>query len=244
MHNFSLQACNCRYKFSIISAQVQCTPPKRKKARMHFNQSDIDKVLISDEDIDKFLRGKVSFNPLLVSQKQLRLPAYLYCRFVNKEDLITIKDNGNTFYKQVSEYKSKRRSFPTPPWSVAKIPRKRLGVKDHHYCSKLKSCTPWLSKDFPQSVKRNVRLSQSRDSSEEKIYASIEVDYGDDYVLVQETDDRFGYIPQTFAAGGTVAFPPVDDNEIWTIGFVQAVVYQPGRPHVVQRYRNPHNGKN
>ena len=81
-------------------------------------------------------------------------------------------------------------------------------------------------------------------SSEEKIYASIEVDYGDDYVLVQETEDHFGYIPQTFAAGGTVAFPPIDENEIWTIGFVQAVVYQPGRPHVVQMYRDPDSGKN
>ena len=87
-------------------------------------------------------------------------------------------------------------------------------------------------------------MSQNSKSSEEKIYASIEVDYGDDYVLVQETEDHFGYIPQTFAAGGTVAFPPIDENEIWTIGFVQAVVYQPGRPHVVQMYRDPDSGKN
>ena len=216
--------------------------PERKKVRMHLNQSDVDKIIISDEDINKFLRGKVSFNPLLVSSKQYRLPAYLYCRFVNKEDLITVKDTRNIFYKQVS--KSQRRNFPTPPSIITKVPRERLGVKDHYYCSKLKSCTPWLSKEFPQSVRRNVRLSQNSKSSEEKIYASIEVDYGDDYVLVQETEDHFGYIPQTFAAGGTVAFPPIDENEIWTIGFVQAVVYQPGRPHVVQRYCDLNSGKN
>ena len=208
---------------------------------MYFTQSDIGKVEFSPEDL-KFLRDQVSFNSILIGRKQLRLPAYLNCRFVNNEDLTTVEETSN-FFCPVEGYKSKSKLFPSIPPSIANIPRERLGVKDYHYCSKLESCTSWLSKDFPQSVRRNIGISQSNKSLADKIYASIEVDYNDDYLLVQETHCKVGCVPQRFVAVGTVAFPPINNREIWTVGFVHAVVNKSGRHEAIIKYYNQEFGK-
>ena len=228
------------FKLNNVLAPVQCNPPN-SKGRMYFTQSDIGKVEFNPEDL-RFLRDQVSFNLDLVNRKQFRLPAYLYCRFVNHEDFIAIEETSN-FFCPVEGYKSKSKEFPTLPPDITEISRERLGVKDHHYCSKLESCTPWLSKGFPQSVRRNIKTSQNNKSLEDKIYAAIEVDYKDDYLLVQETHCKVGCIPQRFVAVGTVAFPPINSREIWTVGFVHAVVNKSGRHEAIVKYYNQEFGK-
>ena len=213
---------------------------------MYFTQSDIGKIHFNPEDL-RFLRDQVSFNFDLVNQKQYRLPAYRYCRFANEEDINNIYYTKcykrSLLYKKVKGYKSKSKSFPFLPSCVANAARIRLGVRDHHYCSKLDKCTPWLSKNFPQSVQRNMTLSQINKSFGDKIYASIEVDYEDKFVLTQETNMQVGYTPQRFIAYGTVALPKIDDKEIWTVGFVQAIVNNSGRCQIIQKYYNEHTGE-
>ena len=133
--------------------------------------------------------------------------------------------------------------MPTPSISIAKLARIRAGVKYHHFCSKLKECTPWLDKEFPPSVKDSRSSTQKDTNSEVKIYASIEVNHKDEYVYVQETHDKFGYYPQRFVAVGTVAFPPIAAGEIWTIGFVQATINDSGKTQTVEKYLNRDSGK-
>ena len=235
---------DCHLK-TIFSAQVQCNPPKRNK-KTNFTQSDIGKIQFNPEDL-RFLQDQISFNFALVNHKQFRLPAYRYCRFANEEDLDNLNNtkcyNRKKLYNKVSGYKSTSKSFPTLPSSIANVARMRLGVEDRHYCSKLDECTPWLSKNFPQSVQRNMTLLQNNNSFGDKIYASIEVDYQDKFVLTQETDRQVGYIPQRFVAYGTVALPKVDKKEIWTVGFVQAVVNDSGRCQIFQKYCNQDTGE-
>ena len=72
----------------------------------------------------------------------------------------------------------------------------------------------------------------------QSIYAPIEINYKDEYVLVQETRSQVGYKPQRFVASRTIAFPPIGDKEIWTVGFVQVIVNDSGRFRIIQKYRN------
>ena len=58
-----------------------------------------------------------------------------------------------------------------------------------------------------------------------KIYAGVVATHSsdDDFVVVQEAERRFGYMPPVFAAKATVAFPPICRGEVWTVGWVQAL---------------------
>ena len=135
---------------------------------MYFTQSDIGKFDFNSEDL-RFLRDQVSFNFDLVNQKQFRLPAYRNCRFANEDDLNVVVDRRKKLYNKVDGYKSKSRAFPTLSYKIANLARTRLSVEDHHYCSNLVFCTPWLKKDFPKSVQRNKILTRNNTNMGDKI---------------------------------------------------------------------------
>ena len=90
-------------------------------------------------------------------------------------------------------------------------------VPDH---SDLRKCTPWLSKKRPESVERSTNRPLVGN-----IYVGVVATHSsdDDFVVVQETESQFGYMPHVFAAKATVAFPPICHGEVWTVGWVQAV---------------------
>ena len=78
--------------------------------------------------------------------------------------------------------------------------------------------TPWLKKEAPKSVQ-----TSSTNQLKGKIYVTMTTKYENDHLYVQETEDLFGYMPPCFNVRATVAFPPVCKNEVWTVGFIQAV---------------------
>ena len=39
--------------------------------------------------------------------------------------------------------------------------------------------------------------------------------------MVQEGSKVFGYMPHLFALESFVLFPPIESNEVWTVGFIQ-----------------------
>ena len=84
--------------------------------------------------------------------------------------------------------------------------------------SDMGTSSPWLNKEAPTSV----RMS-SDNPQEGKIYVTMTTKYSSDYLFIQETENHFGYMPPCFNVNATVAFPPVHGNEVWTLGFIQAV---------------------
>ena len=82
-------------------------------------------------------------------------------------------------------------------------------------------CSPWPSKSAPASS-----ISNDECPLGGKIYCSVQMFYGeesDNYVLTRETREIFCYQPFWMHATGLVAFPRVKRNEVWTIGWVQAI---------------------
>ena len=85
-------------------------------------------------------------------------------------------------------------------------------------------CSPWLSKAEPLSV---VQSRESRKSKERaNIYTNITATHSvdNDYIVVQETEGKpFGYCTSAVVVKATVAFPPICEGEVWTIGWIQGV---------------------
>ena len=166
-----------------------------------------------------------------VNPVKSRMPKYQYKRFANpihfkncfphEETLLSL----DSFVDESSlKYlKNKRRVLNNASF------RKLLGTveqrfhqiipKPKHY--DLSLCSPWLSKKRPMSVK-NCRNRPH----EGKIYIGATVTHSsdDDFVAVQEAEeDLIGYMPPIFAAKATVAFPPICEGEVWTVGWVQTL---------------------
>ena len=78
--------------------------------------------------------------------------------------------------------------------------------------------SPWLRKEAPESVQTSEGSLLGG-----KVYVTMTTGYRCDYLLLQETENHFGYMPPCFNVRATVAFPPVCKNEVWTVGFIQAV---------------------
>ena len=93
----------------------------------------------------------------------------------------------------------------------------------------------WPSKETPPSV-----LSSQKSSFGGKIYSSVSAKHIDDSLVVQETEGRIGYLPSLFVAKATVAFPPVCEGEVWTVGWIQALTKNEAKI-IRQNLRQPEN---
>ena len=101
--------------------------------------------------------------------------------------------------------------------------------------SNLPSCYLWPSKETPPSVLKSQICSFSG-----KIYSSVSAKHIDDSLVVQETESRIGYLPSLFVAKATVAFPPVCEGEVWTVGWIQALKKNEAK-FIRQNLRQPEN---
>ena len=178
----------------------------------------------------EFLGGIVSLNPVLVKNVEKRMPKYKIKRFANACDVmkafptrreLTADKILNTTLdsKCLSHLES---SHPVEDMShLTETTKTRVNklIKGGKQID-LSLCSPWLSKEKPRSAvqSKNIPLKG-------KIYSSVWVRHSvkDDFVVVQETYDRVGCMPAIFDAKATVAFPPICDGEIWTVGWIHAL---------------------
>ena len=181
---------------------------------------------------NEFLSGIINLNPLLVNQVHLRMPNYRYKRFAEADDVIKVFPSANsTTTAQVLnshlDFRTLRDLEENKPFgdegfsNVFETVRERFHpfVPKQNY-SDLSLCSPWLSKEMPSSAKNCINSSVKG-----KIYISVAVTHSseDDFVVVQETESRIGFMPPVFAAKSTVAFPPICEGEVWTVGWIQAL---------------------
>ena len=114
--------------------------------------------------------------------------------------------------------RSSKLDFKTPKYSDERLISK-VKVNKDYFCSTLKFCSQWQNKNSPKSV-----LNSRQTLHKGKIYASLEAIYKNDSsksLLVQEGNKFFGYYPHMFILEGLILFPPIESNEVWSIGFIQ-----------------------
>ena len=177
-----------------------------------------------------FLSGKLKLNPRLVNRLQTRMPRYRYARFADACDVTNtfsmVDDAEPILNDQIDDFTlddvdnlqdPRDVSFGRMILSAMKRFHRFVPVPDH---SDLRRCTPWLSKERPESVE----ISTKR-RFEGNIYVGVVTTHTshDDFVAVQELGGGFGFLPPVFGAKATVAFPPICKGEVWTVGWVQAV---------------------
>ena len=191
---------------------------------------------LTKED-SNFLDHLVNLNPLLVKKIEPRMPKYKWKRFANNSDVyealaidVSVRniDTEAILNKLVSSntLKNLENGDPVENLEFSVLLRKAEERISGAYGNangrgaNLSWCTPWLNKEKPRSVteSRNNLLNG-------KIYASISVNHSvaDDFLYFQETYTDIGYISPLFSAIATVAFPPVCEGEVWTIGWIQAM---------------------
>ena len=160
-----------------------------------------------------------------------RMPNYKYKRFANPIDLKNCFPHEETRpsldnFVDESTLKELKIKCKSPKNKGFKNLLRTVDQRFHQVVPKpmhydVSLCSPWLSKKRPVSVKncRNMPF-------EGKIYIGATVTHSsdDDFVAVQEAgEDVIGYMPPIFAAKATVAFPPICEGEVWTVGWVQAL---------------------
>ena len=171
-------------------------------------------------------------NSLLISDVEFRMPRYSYERFGNSCDVIETfpslsdKQRQNILKTSLDLNTLERFELNQPiedPWliklkDVTETRIQRSAPKSTQ-CY-LRQCTPWLSKEKPQSADKS-----QKNPLKGKIYASILTrnKVKDDLLVFQETETCMGYMPPVFSAKATVAFPPICKGEVWTVGWIQAL---------------------
>ena len=161
----------------------------------------------------------------------MRMPKYTVSRFFDADEVKDVR-GAKTWIKNMKSFPNTRiwdydltrlargEGFLDPK---LKFLTSNTYKKSIHQHSKVRNpfCSPWLSKLKPISSTK-----AHDDPVGGTIYSSVEMYYKeprDNYVFVQENKDTFRYMPLWMVATGTVAFPRVKENEIWTVGWVQAV---------------------
>ena len=179
----------------------------------------------------KFLNGLISLSKNFFYPRVSRIPKYLMSRFYDVNDH-KLKINKNlryilSFEETLDQYQQACEKFnyreieENSNLRHMSICLNRIhNVNKEHFCSTLKLCSPW------PDIKAVENLEKNKSKDECKIYSSLGVIYRNDpkvRLVVQESEDWFGYSPDIFKAYATVLFPPIGKGEIWTIGFVQGV---------------------
>ena len=170
-------------------------------------------------------------NSLLISNVKFRMPRYSFERFGNSCDIIetfpsfSVKQR-KTFLKTSLDLNILERFELDEP--VEEVLMKLMKVTDARIQQSapkskqcyLRQCTPWLSKEKPRSADKS-----KKNPLKGKIYASILTrnKVKDDLLVFQETETCMGYMPPVFSAKATVAFPPICKDEVWTVGWIQAL---------------------
>ena len=198
-------------------------------------------------EIAAFVHGLIYLNPDLISKPDYRYPNYKFERFNNTCDVQRAfpwwsPTNVEAFLKTKANirfnfYDVFDRVYNDPLHSTfmrtfdATLDRVHHGSEipknsGNNLCD-LSQCSPWLSKEKPKSVKH------SQDNpGEGNIYVNITATHSvaDDYVVVQEKYNYFsnnshsiGYCPSAVLVKATVAFPPICEGEIWTVGWIHGV---------------------
>ena len=199
-------------------------------------------------EIAGFLHGLVYLNPELISNPEYRYPNYKFERFNNTCDVQRAfptwsQTNVKRFLKskvnfRFNFYNVFEHDYNDPLQPAFKrtfdatLNRVHRGAEiptnsQNNMCD-LSLCSPWLSKEQPKSVE------QSKDNpGEGNIYINITATHSvaDDYVVVQEKyeyssifiQNLIGYCPSAVLVKATVAFPPICEGEIWTVGWIHAV---------------------
>ena len=177
---------------------------------------------------ENFRNGIINLNPLLRRNVEHRLPRYTIGRFANVRDVQRVSPRSSNeviknilkiFYdsgclnikqqKQIVEEARNRvhQSIEKP------IPSKQFD---------LSACSPWLSKEKPLSARPILN-----NPMKQTIYTSISALHSveNDFIQVEDTDMSFGYIYSGILIKATVAFPPVCEDEIWTVGWINALEF-------------------
>ena len=178
----------------------------------------------------QFLANFIYLNPLLQKSVKVRIPRYSLGRFANLEDVLKAcpdvdRDSATEYMTEKIQEESLVNLRHMYRFDTDFLNKVSDAVRDRAHADHgeiLHSCmgvsTPWLKKELPKSVR-----TSSTNPLKGKIYVTMTTKYETNHLFVQETEDSFGYMPPCFNVRATVAFPPVRENEVWTVGFIQAV---------------------
>ena len=188
----------------------------------------------------RFMDSFVKVTPLVMDTDEFRVPRYTVSRFDSDRDFAEARP--------VLERRGVLRphaEFPLGENELVGLSRgqgfssnylKTLAdvrsERDPHRRSKLKVpfCSPWQNGSAPLSS-----ITNGERPLEGKVYCSVQVYFsGDDYVLSQENEGIFCYQPFWTHATALVAFPRVEENEVWTVGWVQGI----SKSFIDMRYKN------
>ena len=172
---------------------------------------------------------------MLISNLERRMPKYRYGRFANVCDvikLLPVKVNAEaeTFLDILLDSASLKcletyqpgikNSFFKQLLTTTKKRIEGCGTPMYYNHLNLSLCSLWLNKNKPASA-----IETSKSPLSGKIYASVSVRHSleDKSLFVQELETCIGHTMPMLAARATVAFPPVREGEVWTVGWIQGV---------------------
>ena len=178
-----------------------------------------------------FLNGLISLNKNFFNPCVIRMPKYKARRFFDAKDpklKVDKKFKDFLFIKKILNrcQKAGEKSIYLETEDNSKLKHMSTclnrihDVNKEHFCSTLKLCSPW------PDIKGVEKLEKYKSKDEGKIYSSLGVVYRNDpkvRLVVQESEELFGFFPYIFKTHATVLFPPIEKKEIWTIGFVQGI---------------------
>ena len=208
---------------------IECNGPEDENKREQ-NSSQNKNEEISKEI--EFLKGIIYLNPKLSRKVKYRVPRYSFKRFVNACDVKEAFPSYSTsqvdsFLETFLDEYSLEQLTPSTKISHPKLKKLIEVTKARvHESTDIPEiftrafCSPWLSKEKPLSIDEC-----QKSPLKGKIYACISARHSaeDDFVVVQETENLFGYSSHVFSAKATVAFPPICKGEVWTVGWIQAL---------------------
>ena len=208
----------------------------RKTSERKYDETGVFIFNSKDED---FIHGNIKLNPALICKIEKRCPIYRmerFCKYCDVQkalprlspaklsDIYKSKVSGCFNMFNLLKQRSKDNDEKTFK-KVFKTTRDRIhsATKKPKYSEKfdLSYCSPWLSKAEPLSV-TNSKAYPEKSNIYTNITATHHVD--DDFVVVQESgEERFGFSNSAILVRATVAFPPICQSEIWTVGWIQGV---------------------
>ena len=217
---------------SSISSKFKVKPNSNNtKSFRKISKDEIEQMSQEEQELS-YLNGLVSLNKNFFNPNLARIPKYLISRFFNLTDIKNKDDlkyknnfedllNTILFKQEIDKFSSCKKA----DISTLKVMSFYLNcihdVNKAYFCSTLKLCSPWPNKKALNSL-GNYKGKKEKG----KVYSSLGVVYRNDQqvrLVVQESEEWFGYCPYIFRAHATVLFPPIAQDEIWTIGFIQGI---------------------
>ena len=162
-----------------------------------------------------FKNGLLSFR--FRSEASSRFPKYTLSRFVTNVEVSPKENQVVDKYVLSKGLDCLYRVFHSNKSINAESKKRSLEKDKGFFCASLQDCSPWPMKPNPPSVE-----SSRSKVHEGKIYACLEMYYKNNQGLhVVESDRKFAYKAHAMIGSGSVLFPPVANNEVWSVGFIQ-----------------------